>query len=285
MKIRGVVLEQTGGPLTVSPSSSSLRRGPRRCSCGYARAASATPTGTRSTGLGDRVPGRARSRGSGRRRGGRRRRHARGRRRPRRALLDALVRRVRGVRARPSATVLDRVAGDGNRRDDGRDAAAFTRRRADLPLLLPLDLRGRVRRARALVRPDRRRTSRSRSAALVGCAVSTGVGAVWRTAGVQAGDRVAIIGCGGVGLSALMAAVAVGAEPVVAVDAAPQKLEVARSFGATDCGRVAGKRGGDRRGGARSVGRWRRLRDRGDGPRPRRWRLRSSRRASAGLPC
>lgn len=70
-------------------------------------------------------------------------------------------------------------------------------------------------------------------AALVGCAVTTGVGAVWRTAGVQAGDRVAVIGCGGVGISALMAAVAVGAEPVVAVDAAAGKLDLARSFGAT----------------------------------------------------
>ena len=70
-------------------------------------------------------------------------------------------------------------------------------------------------------------------AALVGCGVSTGVGAVWRTAGARAGDRVAIIGCGGVGLSALMAAVAIGAEPVIAVDTAPQKLEAARSFGAT----------------------------------------------------
>jgi alcohol dehydrogenase len=71
-------------------------------------------------------------------------------------------------------------------------------------------------------------------AGLVGCAVSTGVGAVWRTAGVRPGERVAVIGCGGVGLSALMAAVAVGAEPIVAVDAAPEKLEAARSFGATD---------------------------------------------------
>ena len=71
-------------------------------------------------------------------------------------------------------------------------------------------------------------------ASLVGCAVSTGVGAVWRTAQVRPGDRVAVIGCGGVGLSALMAAVAVGAEPVIAVDAAPAKLDVARSFGATD---------------------------------------------------
>jgi Zn-dependent alcohol dehydrogenase len=72
-------------------------------------------------------------------------------------------------------------------------------------------------------------------AALVGCAVTTGVGAVWRTAGVQRGDRVAVIGCGGVGLSALMAAVAVGADPVIAVDTAESKLDVARTFGATGC--------------------------------------------------
>ena len=71
-------------------------------------------------------------------------------------------------------------------------------------------------------------------AGLVGCAVSTGLGAVWRTAQTKPGDRVAVIGCGGVGLSAVMAAVAVGAEPVIAVDAVPQKLEAARSFGATD---------------------------------------------------
>jgi Zn-dependent alcohol dehydrogenase len=71
-------------------------------------------------------------------------------------------------------------------------------------------------------------------AALVGCAVTTGVGAVWRTAQAKPGDRVAVIGCGGVGLSALMAAVAIGADPVIAVDALPPKLAVAHSFGATD---------------------------------------------------
>jgi Zn-dependent alcohol dehydrogenase len=71
-------------------------------------------------------------------------------------------------------------------------------------------------------------------AALVGCAVTTGVGAVWRTAGVRPGDRVAIVGCGGVGISALLAAVAVGANPVIAVDAAAGKLDVARELGATD---------------------------------------------------
>jgi len=70
-------------------------------------------------------------------------------------------------------------------------------------------------------------------AGLVGCAVTTGLGAVWRTAGVRPGDRVAVYGCGGVGLSAVMAAAAVGAEPLVAVDAFETKLEVARSFGAT----------------------------------------------------
>lgn len=70
-------------------------------------------------------------------------------------------------------------------------------------------------------------------ASLVGCGITTGIGAVWNTAGVRPGDRVAVIGCGGVGLSALMAAVAVGAEPIVAVDAAPGKLATAKEFGAT----------------------------------------------------
>jgi Zn-dependent alcohol dehydrogenase len=70
-------------------------------------------------------------------------------------------------------------------------------------------------------------------AGLVGCAVSTGVGAVWRTAGVRPGDRVAVIGCGGVGLSAVMGAVAAGAGVVVGVDVAAHKLEEAERFGTT----------------------------------------------------
>ena len=71
-------------------------------------------------------------------------------------------------------------------------------------------------------------------AGLVGCAVSTGVGAVWRTAQVRPGERVAVIGCGGVGLSALLGALAAGAGTVVAVDANPRKLEVARELGADE---------------------------------------------------
>src|SRR6266852_549271 len=61
-------------------------------------------------------------------------------------------------------------------------------------------------------------------AALVGCAVSTGVGAVWHTASVRPGDRVAVFGCGGVGLSAVLGAISVSAVPIVAVDVSEAKL-------------------------------------------------------------
>jgi Zn-dependent alcohol dehydrogenase len=71
-------------------------------------------------------------------------------------------------------------------------------------------------------------------AALVGCAITTGTGAVWRTADVRPGDRVAVVGCGGVGLSAVLAAVAASADPIVAVDVTPEKLEAALRLGATD---------------------------------------------------
>ena len=71
-------------------------------------------------------------------------------------------------------------------------------------------------------------------AGLVGCAVTTGIGAVWFSARVRPGERVAVIGCGGVGLSAIMGAVAVGAAPIVAVDVSHDKLEAALAFGATD---------------------------------------------------
>jgi alcohol dehydrogenase len=77
-------------------------------------------------------------------------------------------------------------------------------------------------------------------AALVGCAITTGTGAVWRTAGVRPGDRVCVIGCGGVGMSAVLGAVAVGADPIVAVDVAEEKLDAALALGATDAVRWAG---------------------------------------------
>ncbi len=70
-------------------------------------------------------------------------------------------------------------------------------------------------------------------AALVGCAVTTGVCAVWRTAGVRPGDRVAVFGLGGTGLSAVMGAVAAGASEVAAVDRRESRLERARELGAT----------------------------------------------------
>ncbi len=70
-------------------------------------------------------------------------------------------------------------------------------------------------------------------AALIGCAVTTGVGAALNTARLRAGQSVAIIGLGGVGLSALLAAVLVGAHPIVVLDTRPAKLELATSLGAT----------------------------------------------------
>jgi Zn-dependent alcohol dehydrogenase len=77
-------------------------------------------------------------------------------------------------------------------------------------------------------------------AALVGCAVTTGTGAVWRTAGVRPGERVCVIGCGGVGMSAVLGAAAVGAAPIVAVDLSEEKLEAALSLGATHAVHWAG---------------------------------------------
>ena len=71
-------------------------------------------------------------------------------------------------------------------------------------------------------------------AALFGCAVLTGVGAVVNTAKVQAGASVAVVGLGGVGLNALLGACAAGARRVVAVDLADDKLGLARQLGATD---------------------------------------------------
>lgn len=70
-------------------------------------------------------------------------------------------------------------------------------------------------------------------AALFGCAVLTGAGAVINTARVQAGTSVAVLGLGGVGFSALLAALASGARDVIALDLNDEKLEFARTLGAT----------------------------------------------------
>src|SRR5208282_4927664 len=70
-------------------------------------------------------------------------------------------------------------------------------------------------------------------AALFGCAVLTGVGAVVNTAKVQAGQSVAVIGLGGVGLAAVLGALASGATQVVAVDLSESKLALAKEIGAT----------------------------------------------------
>src|SRR5205814_3117506 len=71
-------------------------------------------------------------------------------------------------------------------------------------------------------------------AALVGCGVMTGVGAVFNAAKVEPGATVAVIGCGGVGLSAVNGAALAGAERIIAIDRVQSKLDIARELGATD---------------------------------------------------
>jgi Zn-dependent alcohol dehydrogenase len=71
-------------------------------------------------------------------------------------------------------------------------------------------------------------------AALFGCAVLTGVGAAVNAARIQPGERVAVFGLGGVGLSALLGALLQEAGTLVAVDVIPEKLELARALGATE---------------------------------------------------
>jgi len=71
-------------------------------------------------------------------------------------------------------------------------------------------------------------------AALIGCSVTTGVGAVIHTSGVRPGETVAIIGCGGVGLAAVNGAAIAGAGRIIAIDRQPSKLALAEAFGATD---------------------------------------------------
>jgi S-(hydroxymethyl)glutathione dehydrogenase/alcohol dehydrogenase len=70
-------------------------------------------------------------------------------------------------------------------------------------------------------------------AALIGCSVMTGVGSVINSAAARPGDSVAVFGCGGIGLNAIQGGRLVSASPLIAVDTMDNKLEMARSFGAS----------------------------------------------------
>ncbi|MDB5986820.1 MAG: alcohol dehydrogenase [Nevskia sp.] len=85
--------------------------------------------------------------------------------------------------------------------------------------------------ARSAVKVDA--SLRPEIAALFGCAVMTGVGAAVNTAQIRPGESVAVFGLGGVGLAALLGAKASGANPLIAVDVIPSKLDAARELGAT----------------------------------------------------
>src|SRR3546814_9322382 len=70
-------------------------------------------------------------------------------------------------------------------------------------------------------------------AALIGCAILTGVGAALNTAKIEPGSRVAVFGCGGIGASIIQGARIAGAREIFAVDIVDSKLEQAKGFGAT----------------------------------------------------
>jgi S-(hydroxymethyl)glutathione dehydrogenase / alcohol dehydrogenase len=69
---------------------------------------------------------------------------------------------------------------------------------------------------------------------LLGCGVTTGIGAVLNTAKVEAGSTIAVFGLGAIGLAVIQGAVMAGAERIIAIDINPDKFELARQFGATD---------------------------------------------------
>src|SRR5690348_8295133 len=71
-------------------------------------------------------------------------------------------------------------------------------------------------------------------AALIGCGVTTGTGAVFNTSNVRPGETVAVIGCGGIGLACINGAAIAGAGRVIAIDTVGSKLNLAKHFGATD---------------------------------------------------
>ena len=71
-------------------------------------------------------------------------------------------------------------------------------------------------------------------AALVGCAVTTGIGAVTNTAKVEPGSAVLVVGCGGVGLNIVQGARLAGAKQIIVADVSKEKLELGKKFGATD---------------------------------------------------
>ena len=70
---------------------------------------------------------------------------------------------------------------------------------------------------------------------LLGCGITTGIGAVLNTAKVEAGSSVAVFGLGGIGLSVIQGAILANAERIIAIDTNPEKFEMAKLLGATDC--------------------------------------------------
>ena len=264
MRIRAAVLREPGHPVAVEeveldpPKADEVlvrdRRGRR---VPLRRAARRRRPGAWS------LARRAGPRGRGRGRGGRRRHHARPPGRSRRALLRPGVprlrvlprrkaeplprrRRERARAARSSTARAGFVCRTGRRCSTGFATACF----ADFAVVAA---------GGAVPIP---RELPLWQAALLGCGVVTGMGAVRNAAQVQPGDAAAVIGCGGVGLQVVAALRLAGADPIVALDRVPEKLELALAQGATHTIATSAEPDPVARAPA-AHGRWRRLRLRG----------------------
>src|SRR5579871_4380778 len=113
-----------------------------------------------------------------------------------------------------------------------RAAAAVAARRAAAPVHRHIELCRKDAAAREFAGAHRSRPA-ARQAALVGCGVLTGVGAALRSSGLEAGQTVAVYGCGGVGLSIIQGARLAGARQIIAIDQFDSKREMATRAGAT----------------------------------------------------
>ena len=155
------------------------------------------------------------------------RRHPRGGRRPRHRVVHPRVRQLLLLPARPVAPVRDDgLAHDGAEGHAGRRQRRHRRDR-------PRHLRRRDDGRRVDAGEGRDRPP-DEQLALIGCGVTTGVGAALNTAQVEPGSTVAVIGCGGVGQSVIQGARIAGASRIFAIDPVEMKRKTAEQFGATD---------------------------------------------------
>ena len=235
--MKAAVLQEVNKPLVIEDVSLQ-KPGPREVLIRTRPPASAIPTCTSWKAVSASAAGGARPRIRRRRRAGRLRRHLCEARRPRHHLPVGVLRHLRQLHHRPQVLCTDTtvkmlpgaiqpaVLGAPEKLNQFLNLSSFAEQMlvhenaiVKIRKDMPLDL-----------------------AALIGCGVITGYGAVMNTANVAPGETVAVIGCGGVGMAAINGAQIAGAGRIIAVDTNPAKLQLATKLGATD---IVDPRNGD----------------------------------------